>query len=170
MAQLRVIADDRLGTGQQHQHLTLHWPLAAGLSDPLRLTADLLHKHGLGDTGPVSAWGWTLGPDGKVWFARLTHDPKQNFSAQDAWHLSAGRRVGGSDRANSAAVARLVWKPPFDVTREATKAVGQPTPSMPGPEARAQSPMPAGGPTSFTYRIRSPNALGRRHPCRVRWF
>ena len=90
--QLLVIADDRLATGQQHQHLTLRWPLPAGLSGPLRLTVDLLHKQGQGDTGPVNAWGWTLGLDGKVWFARLAHDPKQNFSAQDAWRMSAGRR------------------------------------------------------------------------------
>ena len=91
--QVLVIADDRLGTGQQHHHLTLRWPLPAGLmADPPRLTADLLHKQGQGDTGPVNAWGWTLGLDGKVWFARLARDPKQNFSAQDAWRLSAGRR------------------------------------------------------------------------------
>ena len=91
--QLLVIADDRLSTGQQHHHLTLRWPLpAGGLSDRLRLTADLLHKQGQGDTGPVNAWGWTLGLDGKVWFARLARDPKQNFSAQDAWRMSAGRR------------------------------------------------------------------------------
>ncbi len=83
-----VIADDRLGTGQQHQHLTLRWPLA----DALRLSADLLHKQGQGDTGVVNAWGWTLGLDGAVWFARLARDPKQNFSAQDAWRLSGGRR------------------------------------------------------------------------------
>ncbi len=86
--QVLVIADDRLGTGQQHQHLTLRWPLA----DSLRLTADLLHKQGLGDTGPVNTWGWTLGLDGKLWFARLAHDPRQNFSARDAWRFSAGRR------------------------------------------------------------------------------
>ena len=90
--QLLVIADDRLGTGQQHHHLMLRWPLPADLLGPLRLTTDLLHKQGLGDTGPVNTWGWTLGLDGKVWFARLAHDPKQNFSAQDAWRLSAGRR------------------------------------------------------------------------------
>ncbi len=90
--QVLVIADDRLGTGQQHHHLALRWPLPDGWSAPLRLTADLLHKQGLGDTGQVNAWGWTLGLDGKVWFARLARDPKQNFSAQDAWRLSAGRR------------------------------------------------------------------------------
>ena len=90
--QLLVIADDRLGTAQQHHHLMLRWPLLVDSSDPLRLTLDLLHKQGLGDTGAVSAWGWTLGLDGKFWFARLARDPKQNFSAQDAWRMSAGRR------------------------------------------------------------------------------
>jgi hypothetical protein len=83
-----VIADDRLGTGQQHHHLTLRWPLP----DALRLSADLLHKQGQGDTGWVNTWGWTLGLDGAVWFARLARDPKQNFTAQDAWRLSGGRR------------------------------------------------------------------------------
>ena len=83
-----VIADDRLGTGQQHHHLTLRWPLP----NLPRLTADLLHKQGLGDGGPVNTWGWSLGLDGAVWFARLAHDPKQNFSTQDAWRVSGGRR------------------------------------------------------------------------------
>ena len=83
-----VIADDRLGTGQQHHHLTLRWPLP----DALRLSADLLHKQGQGDGGYVRAWGWTLGLDGARWFARLARDPKQNFSVDDAWRLSAGFR------------------------------------------------------------------------------
>ncbi len=87
-AALSVIADDRLGSGQQHHHLTVRWPLPTGL----RLSADLLHKQGLGDSGPVNAWGWSLGLDGAAWFGRLARDPKQNFSAQDAWRLSAGRR------------------------------------------------------------------------------
>lgn len=85
---LSAIADDRLGTHQQHHHLTLRWPLPASW----RLSADLLHKQGLGDTGPVRAWGWSLGLDGPRWFGRLARDPKQNFSAQDAWRLSGGAR------------------------------------------------------------------------------
>lgn len=86
---LSVIADDRLGTGQQHHHLTLRWPLPPGL----RLTADLLHKQGQGDGGPVRAWGWSLALDGQGgWFARLARDPKQNFGVQDAWRLSGGWR------------------------------------------------------------------------------
>ena len=87
-AALALIADDRLGTGQQHHHLTVRWPLQPAL----RLTADLLHKQGRGDGGPVNTWGWTLGLDGSQWFGRLAHDPKQNFSTLDAWRLSAGRR------------------------------------------------------------------------------
>ena len=87
-AALAVIADDRLGTGQQHHHLTLRWPLQPGL----RISADLLHKQGRGDGGPVNTWGWTLGLDGAQWFGRLAHDPKQNFSALNAWRLSIGRR------------------------------------------------------------------------------
>ena len=85
---LSVIADDRLHTGQQHHHLSLRWPLQAGW----RLSADLLHKQGLGDSGPVRAWGQSLGLDGPRWFARLAHDPHQNFSAQNAWRLSGGLR------------------------------------------------------------------------------
>lgn len=86
--QLLVVADDRLHTHQQHHHLLLRWPLPDGL----RLTFDLLHKQGLGDDGPVRAWGWTLGLESGPWFTRLARDPKQNFGALDAWRLSAGRR------------------------------------------------------------------------------
>ncbi len=50
----------------------------------------------------------------------------------------------------------------FDVRREATKAVGQPAPSM-SPDAGQLADI-----SSFTYGIRSPDALGRRHRCRVR--
>lgn len=85
---LSVIADDRLHTGQQHHHLTLRWPVPAGL----RLSADLLHKQGQGDGGSVNAWGWTLGLDSTTWFARVARDPKQNFSAFDAWRVSVGWR------------------------------------------------------------------------------
>lgn len=87
-AVLSVIADDRLGTGQQHHHLTLRWPVPGGL----RLSADLLHKQGMGDSGAVNAWGWTLGLDGRQWFARVARDPKQNFSSLDAWRFSGGWR------------------------------------------------------------------------------
>lgn len=86
--QASVIADDRLHTGQQHRHLTLHWPLPTGQ----RLSADLLRKRGQGDGGWVQAWGWSLGVDGERAFVRLAHDPKQNFSVADAWRLSGGWR------------------------------------------------------------------------------
>ena len=86
--QISAIVDDRLHTGQQHHHVTLRWPLPASL----RLSADVLHKQGRGDDGPVRAWGWTLGLDAADWFARLAHDPKQNFSALNAWRMSGGLR------------------------------------------------------------------------------
>ncbi|WP_422015546.1 hypothetical protein [Roseateles sp.] len=86
-----LIADDRLGTGQRHLHLFGRWPLA----DDLRLTLDLLHKTGQGGDDNVSqvrAWGWSAALDWPTWFVRLAHDPKQNFSAQDANRLSVGLR------------------------------------------------------------------------------
>lgn len=86
-AALTLIADDRLHTGQKHWHLGGRWPVAG-----LRVAADVLHKTGLGDGGPVNAWGWTLGLDWPAWFVRVARDPKQNFSVQDAWRLSAGLR------------------------------------------------------------------------------
>ena len=89
-AALTLIADDRLHTGQKHWHLGGRWPVLA--MPGLRVTADLLHKTGLGDGGPVNAWGWTLGLDWPSWFVRLARDPKQNFSVQDAWRLSGGLR------------------------------------------------------------------------------
>jgi hypothetical protein len=86
-----LIADDRLGTGQRHLHLFGRWPLA----DDLRLTLDLLHKTGQGgddNGGEVRAWGWSATLDWPAWFVRLAHDPKQNFSAQDANRVSVGLR------------------------------------------------------------------------------
>lgn len=83
------IADDRLHTGQRHWHLLVHWPTG----DRERLSLDLLRKRGQGDTGPVQAWGWTVTYDAPAgWFLRCAHDPKQNFSAQDALRVSLGTR------------------------------------------------------------------------------
>ena len=83
-----LIADDRLHTGQKHWHLVGHWPV----SDDLKLTLDLLRKSGLGDDGPVQAWGATATVDFPRWFVRIARDPKQNFSSQDATRLSVGVR------------------------------------------------------------------------------
>lgn len=85
--QASLITDDRLHTGQKHWHLSARWPVAAG-----RLGVDLLRKSGQGDAGWVSAWGATATLDVERWFLRLAYDPKQNFSAADAWRLSAGLR------------------------------------------------------------------------------
>ncbi|MEO8299225.1 MAG: hypothetical protein ABI574_15600 [Burkholderiales bacterium] len=85
---LTLIADDRLHTGQRDWHLQGRWPVWGDQ----RLTLDLLRKTGLGDGGPVRAWGWTAGWDWPAWFLRIARDPKQNFSTQDATRLSAGVR------------------------------------------------------------------------------
>ena len=78
----------RLATGQRHLHLTARLPMA----DRQRLSIDLLHKTGLGDSGPVRAWGTSLTWDWPGWFVRLAYDPKQNFSAFDVVRLSTGTR------------------------------------------------------------------------------
>ena len=83
-----LIADNRTGTGQRHLHLTARLPMA----DRQRLSIDLLHKTGLGDSGPVRAWGTSLTWDWPGWFVRLAYDPKQNFSAFDVVRLSTGTR------------------------------------------------------------------------------
>ena len=85
---LTLVADDRLHTGQKDWHLYGRWPL----SEELRVTLDLLHKTGDGDSGYVRAWGWSATLDFPTWFLRLAHDPKQNFSAQDATRLALGVR------------------------------------------------------------------------------
>ena len=89
-AALTLIADDRLHTGQKHWHLGGRWPVAE--FSGLRVSADLLHKTGLGDGGPVNAWGWTTGLDWPSVFVRVARDPKQNFSVYDAWRISGGLR------------------------------------------------------------------------------
>lgn len=83
-----LIADDRLHTHQRDLHFYSRWPV----SPDLRLTLDLLHKTGLGDSGEVNAWGWSATLDLPHWFLRLAHDPKQNFSTQDADRVSVGVR------------------------------------------------------------------------------
>jgi len=83
-----LIADDRLHTHQRDLHVFGRWPV----TEDLRLTLDLMHKTGLGDDGEVNAWGWSATLDWPAWFLRLAHDPKQNFSGQDADRLSVGVR------------------------------------------------------------------------------
>ena len=81
-------ADDRLHTGQRDWHLATRWPLATDV----HVALDLLRKTGEGDGGPVQGWGWSATLDFTVWFLRLAHDPKQNFSTQDATRFVAGVR------------------------------------------------------------------------------
>lgn len=84
---LLMVRDDRLHTGQTNWHLTGHIPVADN-----RLSLDLLHKSGQGDSGPVRAWGYTVTWDFPRWSLRLARDPKQSFTADDALRLSVGMR------------------------------------------------------------------------------
>jgi hypothetical protein len=85
---LSVVADNRLGTGQQVWHLSARNPV----SQDLRLTVDLNYKDGTGPDGPVHGWGLTTTLDFRRWFARLALDQKQNFEKFDAMRLTAGLR------------------------------------------------------------------------------
>jgi len=85
---LLLVADDRLHTRQKDWHLYGRWPLAEGL----RVTVDLLRKTGDGDGGYVRSWGLSTTLDFPTWFLRLAHDPKQNFSTQDATRVALGVR------------------------------------------------------------------------------
>ena len=85
---LMVVRDDRLGTHQQHVHGVLRWPMGEGQ----RVTVDVLRKTGIGDTGPVEGWGFSLGYDWRDWFAHLAYEPWQNFSAEHATRLTLGLR------------------------------------------------------------------------------
>ena len=85
---LMLVADDRLHTGQRDWHLTTRWPL----SSHEHVVLDLTRKTGEGDSGAVQAWGWSATVDFKAWFVRLAHDPKQNFSTQDATRFVVGAR------------------------------------------------------------------------------
>ncbi len=82
-----VVADNRLGTGQQDWHANLRLPV-----QDCRLTLDVQYKRGEGDVGYVRAWGYSAAWDFPRWFLRVTRDPYQNFSAQDAWRFAGGVR------------------------------------------------------------------------------
>lgn len=82
-----VVADNRLGTGQQDWHLNVGVPLQGS-----HTVFDLLYKRGEGDTRRISAWGGSVTWNWRQWFVRAARDPYQNFSAQDAWRVSTGLR------------------------------------------------------------------------------
>ena len=82
-----VVADNRFHTGQRDWHLNAEVPFG-----PAHATFDLLRKTGLGDAGAVRAWGFSANYDWPRWFLRLTYDPAQNFSAQNAWRFATGVR------------------------------------------------------------------------------
>ncbi|TAK88721.1 MAG: hypothetical protein EPO09_17810 [Aquabacterium sp.] len=82
-----VVHDDRLHTGQTDWHLTARIPVEED-----RLSLDLMRKSGDSDVGYIRAWSLSATWDFPRWFLRLARDPKQSFSAEDAWRLSAGVR------------------------------------------------------------------------------
>ncbi|HYM35473.1 MAG TPA: hypothetical protein VET48_08760 [Steroidobacteraceae bacterium] len=82
-----VVADDRLHTGQRDWHANARFPVGTS-----RATLDVLRKSGLSDAGEITAWGFSATWDWPTVFVRLAYDPKQNFSAQDAWRVAAGMR------------------------------------------------------------------------------
>lgn len=84
---LFVIHDDRLHTGQTDWHLTARIPVEAD-----HLSLDLMRKSGDSDVGYIKAWALSVTWDFPSWFVRLARDPKQNFSANDAWRVSGGVR------------------------------------------------------------------------------
>lgn len=84
---LFVVADDRLHTGQRDWHLNARIPVAG-----MQAFFDVLRKNGLGDSGPVTGWGFSAAWEWPDWFLRVARDPYQNFSAQSAWRVAAGVR------------------------------------------------------------------------------
>jgi hypothetical protein len=84
---LFVVADDRLHTQQRDWHLNARIPVR-----DMRATLDLTRKSGLSEAGPIKAWGFTVNWDWPAWFLRVARDPKENFSAQDAWRFAGGVR------------------------------------------------------------------------------
>ena len=84
---LFVISDNRTHTQQTDWHLLGRIPFGTE-----RLTFDLMQKSGQSDVGFIRAWGTSVTWDYPTWFVRMARDPKQNFSASDAWRLSLGFR------------------------------------------------------------------------------
>lgn len=84
---LFVISDNRTHTQQTDWHLLGRIPFGAE-----RLTFDLMQKSGQSDVGFIRGWGTSVTWDYPSWFVRVARDPKQNFSANDAWRLSLGFR------------------------------------------------------------------------------
>lgn len=85
---VQVVRDNRQNQDQQHVHLVYRTSLAQGD----RLTLDWLDKRGIVDGVSIHRTGLSVAYDWPQVFARLSYDPKVNFTAQDMWRLQIGTR------------------------------------------------------------------------------
>jgi hypothetical protein len=85
---VQAVRDNRQNPDQQHLHLVYRTPM--GESD--RLTVDLLDKRGTADGTYIRRTGLSVAYDWPRIFARVSYDPKVNFSAQDMWRAQVGLR------------------------------------------------------------------------------
>jgi hypothetical protein len=89
-ASLYQVKDDRLRTGQR----VTHFVYRSKLDERSRLTLDLFRREGRSDPDAerVAATGLTLTYDREPWFARISWDPKVNYTASDMTRVSIGLR------------------------------------------------------------------------------
>lgn len=82
------VRDARLNTHQQVTHAVLRWRPAKGR----RLTLDLFHKSGEGDSGRVRGTGIGIGYDQDNLFVKVVRDPYVNFTSTRQMRISVGVR------------------------------------------------------------------------------
>lgn len=85
---MQVVHDNRQNPDQQHVHVVYRTPI--GQAD--RLTIDLLDKRGTVDGAFIHRTGLSIAYDWPRVFARVSYDPKVNFSSQDMWRAQVGTR------------------------------------------------------------------------------
>jgi hypothetical protein len=85
---VQVVRDNRQNPDQQHLHLLYRTPMPDGH----RLTLDVLFKSGLVEDRMVQRTGMSLTYDFAQFFTRIAYDPAANFTPQNMWRLSIGRR------------------------------------------------------------------------------
>ena len=85
---VQVVRDNRQNPNQQHLHLLYRTPMPDGH----RLTLDVLFKSGLVEDRMVQRTGMSVTYDFAQFFTRIAFDPVINFTPQNMWRLSIGRR------------------------------------------------------------------------------
>ena len=89
---LYQVRDDRLGTGQRVTHLVLRQQTGKHS----RWTIDVFERSGRADADPETAkfraTGLSITYDREPWFARISRDPKVNYTGSDMTRLSIGVR------------------------------------------------------------------------------